>query len=183
MYKKQTILAVIGASGSGKTTFTLALTRKYGIKNVVSCTTRPRRACETDGIEHWFRTAKDVPPAEQRLAYTKFGDYEYWVALNDVEALGDMFTYVIDEDGLIDLKNHYGEDFNVISIKVNREDTSGIDAMRKQRDEGRFRMTDSDFDIVLNNNTTIDELCEEFMARLQNLRAIRHKYEKTNYRT
>ena len=53
MSKKKTIVAIIGASGSGKTVLSLEM-KRYGYPVICSYTTRPMRTGEVSGIDHIF---------------------------------------------------------------------------------------------------------------------------------
>lgn len=52
------LILVIGRSGSGKDTLVRAAQNKFGVPSIPSYTDRPKRACETDGIEHTFLTTQ-----------------------------------------------------------------------------------------------------------------------------
>ncbi|HBP26320.1 MAG TPA: hypothetical protein DD618_05145 [Acholeplasmatales bacterium] len=52
------MLILIGPSASGKTEVAKLLISKYGLKKLVTCTTRPIRAGETDGVDYHFLTAE-----------------------------------------------------------------------------------------------------------------------------
>lgn len=54
---KNTIYAILGKSGSGKTTFKNFFIEKLNLKSLTECTTRPKRPGETD--EYLFLTDKE----------------------------------------------------------------------------------------------------------------------------
>jgi guanylate kinase len=59
MNTKYTIIALMGKAGSGKDTILHALLKQPAFKNaspIVSCTTRPMRENEKDGIDYHFLT-------------------------------------------------------------------------------------------------------------------------------
>lgn len=159
----QTIIAIVGESGTGKTTLCQYL--KNIIPTVVSFTNRPMRFGETDGKEHWFvHKGYPVPAEDERLAYTKFGDSEYWVELNQVKSLGHLFTYIIDEDGLVNMVNKFGDEFNIIKVRITRSNKDeDVDTNRQARDHGRFELPYSYYDIVLPNDTTIADLAMKLL--------------------
>ena len=146
--KKKTIIAIVGPSGSGKTTISLYLYGIYGIPFVCSYTTRPMREGETDGVEHIFVTDNDVPDKSEMIAYTVFGGYQYWATKSQVK---DVTSYVIDEKGLSYLREKFGDEFNIISVYVTRENND-VDAERLDRDKDRILFDESEYDIVLHNN-------------------------------
>ena len=63
------MLILIGPSASGKTEVAKLLIAKYGLKKLVTYTTRPIRASETDGIDYHFLTA------EQFLKLKEAGEF------------------------------------------------------------------------------------------------------------
>lgn len=129
------VVAIVGESGSGKTALSLFL-HERGIPAMVSCTTRPMRPGETDGVEHRFMTAGDVPPPEDRLAYTFFGGHHYWTAVSDLDG-HDACTYVIDEAGLLELldRRDRGE-LRLLYVRVERP-SNPTDGDRRTRDACR----------------------------------------------
>lgn len=161
-----TILCIIGASGSGKTTIEEALCRyrpgKY--HRVVSHTTRPMREGEEQGKEHVFVSADEVPPHEQMLAYTKYGDYEYWADIADIKP-DCINTYVIDVDGYHYLCEHFAY-INVRVLYIRRHNVIHIgDAKRYERDRGRLTLNAEAVDVLYNNTGTLTNI-ELDMPRL-----------------
>lgn len=161
---KQRIIAIVGASGSGKTTLANKLSKDFGIPTVVSYTTRDMRPGETDGVEHWFVTPDKKP--QDIFAYTKFGGYEYWTSLSQLQSLGPIFTYVIDEIGLVNMEKQWGEMFDVTKILIVRHDTQDISMERKQRDNDRMQLSYNYYNAVFTNNGTIQELADNVFSYL-----------------
>lgn len=156
MKKKPIIIALVGASGSGKTTLSLYLQDKLAIPAVCSYTTRPMRSGEINGREHWFVTEAEyerMTATESLLAYTKFGGYHYWTLESQV-AKNRLSTYVIDEKGLIELKNKWGEKYEVLSIYIARPNTVDIDQQRRARDNERIQF--DNYDITLINDRDLN---------------------------
>ena len=154
---KKTIIAIVGPSGSGKTTLSLYLYGRYGIPFVCSYTTRPMREGETNGVEHIFVTDDDVPDQSEMIAYTVFGGYQYWATKSQIH---DVTTYVIDEKGLIYLKEKFGDEFDIMPVYVTRENID-VDRDRQDRDADRIVFDQSEYEVVLKNNfETKMEMCE-----------------------
>lgn len=149
--KKKLIVAIVGNSGSGKTTIVNELSSKYGYDTIVSFTTRPMRENETDGVEHWFVTEKEKPDKNDMLAYTKFGGYEYWTSVSQTKKLSDVFTYIIDEKPVLELEKKYSSLFDIVKIKIVGDNFDGVSNDRKQRDFERIVLTDSYYDLVITN--------------------------------
>jgi guanylate kinase len=154
--KKKTIIAIVGPSGSGKTTLSLFLYGRYGIPYVCSYTTRPMRDGEMNGVEHIFATENDVPDRSEMIAYTVFGGYQYWATKSQVK---DVTSYVIDEKGLVYLMEKFGDEFNIFSVYVTRENND-TDQERMDRDNDRILFDESEYDLILHNNfPTKSEMC------------------------
>lgn len=93
---------VVGASGAGKTTITEALNDRYGLKPIVSYTTRPPRYAGEVG--HVFVDDATFPQMDELVAYTRYNGYQYGSTQCDVE---NSDLYVIDVPGIEYFKAHY----------------------------------------------------------------------------
>ena len=149
--KHSTIICIVGNSGSGKTELTKYMKDKYGIPYISSYTTRPMREGETDGVEHTFVDAESMPSNEEMIAYTLFGRFHYWATKEQVENYG-ICTYVIDEQGLIELQERFSTDYDIIKVYVNRPNTEGIDQDRKDRDRKRNALPEDYYDLYIEND-------------------------------
>ena len=148
------IIAIVGDSGAGKTTLTQYLNREYGIPELCSYTTRPMRPGEVDGVDHFFVQSDRKPYMSAMLAYTEFGDYEYWTELKDV-GMGPQ-TYVIDEKGLRQLMTVYRHIVTVVPIHISRPDNP-TDENRKKRDKNRIVIGDVFVAKIINDYPTVEE--------------------------
>ena len=132
------LITITGPSGAGKDTVARMMSEMTDWPVLCSYTTRPMREGEVDGREHYFVERVNVSPTEM-LAYTVYGGYEYWTRLDQVE---DTAIYVIDEVGLVDLKEKHSE-IDVYSIYVNSlipiRLERGVKLPRIIRDVERFR--------------------------------------------
>lgn len=99
------LYCLVGPSGSGKSTLEKLLCEKHGLRPVVSHTTRPMRAGEEDGRNHYFVSEDDFRLVkDEMVAYTRFNGYEYGTTR---PALDRSDLYVIDLDGLDGLDRKY----------------------------------------------------------------------------
>lgn len=161
----RTVITLTGSSGAGKTYASLLMQRLYGWKAIVSYTTRRRRDGETNGIKHWFVKENNMPPRNRMCAYTFFGGHHYWTTWEQV--LENIFPciYVIDEKGLLELKDKIASmPINLVTVKVKRENRNGINDKRIERDNGRIALPDSDYDFIVENNGTLEEFDEKIMT-------------------
>lgn len=160
---KPLIICIVGVSGSGKTTASMMLQQQFGWNAIVSYTTRPMRKGEKNGRDHWFVKQDQIPLKNRMCAYTQFGGYEYWTEWSQFLTLFPS-VYVIDEKGLVDLQSKQSSSFpfDLVTIKIKRDNLEGIDEKRKERDNERIHIPDEVYDYVINNNGSM----EKFRASL-----------------
>lgn len=156
---KTTIIAIVGKSGSGKTTITKLASLALGVKSVVSYTTRPKREEEVNGIDHWFVDESAMPEKECMLAYTLYGGYHYWVT-HDQLVPGEVYTYVINEDALVEMIDKFAYKYNFFAIYVDR---SNIDVSedRTIRDKDRKELDKSYYNYVVVNDGTFEKFADD----------------------
>jgi len=151
-YMKKKILCIVGQSGVGKTLASLHLQNYKGANVICSFTTRPPRPTEVEGREHHF--VDIVPDRTELLAYTHFGEY-YYYAMKD-QVFGPCTVYVIDEKGLVNMRNDNGNDYDIYSLYIKRSTRlrrkCGVTASRMRRDNSRDLMDESEYDYVIENN-------------------------------
>lgn len=155
-----TIIAIVGASGSGKTYLSKLLQNELNVFLIVSYTTRPAREGEIEGLDHYYITNAHRFCRSQMLSYTRFAEYEYF-ALEEQVPPQRPCAYVVDERGLKYLKEEKDHKFNIISIRVESTmDTllkRGIPLCRIIRDEGRESLPLDYYDYVVENNGSLEE--------------------------
>ena len=93
--KDKYIVLIVGESGSGKSTICDELTKSYGLKQVKSYTTRPRRSEDGDG--HTFISDEEFDKLENICAYTYFDNYRYCATREQVD---NSDLYIIDPYGV-----------------------------------------------------------------------------------
>ena len=90
MNTKYTIIALMGKAGSGKDTIMKALLKQPAFQNavpIISCTTRPKREYEKDGIDYHFLTKEqftDKILSGDMLEATVFNDWCYGTSLENL---------------------------------------------------------------------------------------------------
>lgn len=153
-YMNNKILCIVGESGAGKTLASLHLQNKLGANVICSYTTRPPRETEVEGREHHFINI--VPDPNELLAYTEFCNCSYYALKTQV--WGDCTVYVIDEVGLRNLKEEHGGEYRIFSVYITRSwsnrKRAGITEKRMERDRGREKLDLSEYDWVIENNST-----------------------------
>ena len=93
--KDKYIVLIVGESGSGKSTICDELTKRYGLKQVKSYTTRPRRSEDEDG--HTFISDEEFKELEGICAYTYFDGYRYCATREQID---NSDLYIIDPHGI-----------------------------------------------------------------------------------
>lgn len=153
-YMNNKILCIVGDSGAGKTLASLHLQNKMGANVICSFTTRPPRETEVEGREHHFIGI--VPDPNELLAYTTFGGWEYYALKTQV--WGDCTVYVVDEEGLRNLKEEHGDEYRIFSVYITRSWSKrqhvGVAKRRMERDNDRERLPLESYDWVIENNST-----------------------------
>ena len=94
MNKKPKML-IVGRSGSGKDTVAAHYVKKYGLKQLCSTTTRPRRTPSEN--THVFVSEEEANKMTDRVAETFINGYQYFATRGQYEA-SDI--YVIDPRGI-----------------------------------------------------------------------------------
>ena len=121
--KDKYIVLIVGKSGSGKSTICDRLTEQYGLKQVKSYTTRPRRGGGDNS--HIFVSDAEFAKLENKCAYTVYDNRKYCAMTEQVD---NADLYIIDVDGVEYFLSHY--DGRKIPMVVYIETSK---AVRKER--------------------------------------------------
>ena len=111
---KVKLLALFGESGAGKDTIQYWLVNNLpNAHKIVSCTTRPPREYEKNGIDYYFLTANDFISKylkNEILDFTIFNDWHYGtlkadlkndkinIGVFNIESIRDLLKYTDDID-------------------------------------------------------------------------------------
>lgn len=170
---KPTIIAIVGASGSGKTYLSRLLQNELNVFAVVSHTTRPKRENETEGKDYYFIGKNQAIPFCEMLTHTKFGGHEYFALRDQVPPEG-YCTYVVDESGVQALKRMHGKRYRVVTVLVRSGyatlEARGIVQERIFRDRTRRQLPDAFYDFVIDNDGTLTEYEETIRETYQKIR-------------
>lgn len=150
---------------------------QFGLKPVVSYTTRGKREKETEGIEHYFITPEEARvklETEQILAYIKIGEIEYFAT---VEALNGSNLYIIDPKGIKYLKSHFPK-MNLTVIYIMTDEELRMKRARERDNEDFIKSFEKrnaaeneqfsefeqnkEWDILLTNNGDPKDCIQEF---------------------
>lgn len=160
---RQMIICIVGPSGSGKTTLANIASKELNIPTLCSYTTRPKRENEINGIDHFFVSKEEMPTKDKMLAYTKFGDYEYWASIEQIP-IDKPIIYVIDEKGLLMLIEEWGNKYEIVSMLIKRDKKLLIETVgeeRVKRDHSRVKIDEDSYDAVISNNGSLTEFLKD----------------------
>ena len=118
---KCTIIAIMGKAGSGKDTLLNALMEEETFKDafrIVSCTTRPIREYEIDGVDYHFITTKEFTNqilSGEMIEATVFNTWCYGTSLKNLD-LNKINIGVFNPEGIELLKERNDVDLTVIYV-------------------------------------------------------------------
>lgn len=127
MNTKYTIIALMGKAGSGKDTILHALLKQPVFKNaapIVSCTTRPMRENEKDGIDYHFLTQSEFTDkilSGDMLEATVFNDWCYGTSLENLSK-DKVNIGVFNPEGVGLLRSNENIKLTLIYIEANDKD-------------------------------------------------------------
>ena len=117
------IIVISAPSGAGKTTLCSELQRREPhIKFSVSCTTRPKRVHEVDGVNYHFLSEQGFTEKMQNNEFIEFENvhgYFYGTlrkTLEDALTQQEMILFDVDVNGAMAIKSNYSENTYTIFI-------------------------------------------------------------------
>lgn len=122
-------ILLVGKSGSGKTTIAQELYKRYGLSQVISYTTRPKRYPTEDN--HIFLSEREFDNLRNVIGYTEYNGYRYCATSEQVER---NQLYVIDPDGVEFFDEHYVGNKNIIVVYIDASSSTRIERMQKRGD-------------------------------------------------
>lgn len=180
------IIALLGASGSGKSEIEKILANKYGYKKIVSYTTRKPRDGESYGKDYYFISNEQFITSLSNDVFAEYDEYSqsrlYGTAKEDYIGKEDKVV-VLTPNGLRQLKKNV-PDSNIFSVLIEADlgtrvkryiDRCGVDkfnfddkneiASRVERDYGMFLGVNKETDLVISNNegANLNKVVEEIM--------------------
>ena len=175
---KPIIICIVGESGVGKTYVANYLEDKHGIPMIESRTTRPPRYEGERG--HTFISEEEFKSyrEEDMIAFTQFGKYNYCCLISNVP--DSQSCYVIDEFGLLYLRENFSDKFTIFAIRMFATDhlrERHVSKERMERDKGKFTLDQTHFDAYLDNtyDDKTQKKVDHLLSRLLNQPLCQHQ--------
>lgn len=165
------VIAFIGEAGSGKDTLLRrVVTECPSVHEIVSCTTRPPREGEVDGVNYHFLTGEEFGEKVLRnemLEATCFNDWFYGTSIDALDK-EKMNLCVLNPAGVESMLQYNKQiSLTVFYIQatekerlirqLNRETNPDIDEVIRRLKADRIDFSELDFDYIpLSNNTQKD---------------------------
>lgn len=155
MKSQKVIIALAGKAGAGKDTILRYLCDNYYVHEIVSCTTRPIRANEVDGVNYHFLTNEQFAEKVLNFEMLEATEFNGWFYGTDVKSLSDrkINVGVFNPAGIEAMSTIEG--IKVIPIYVDVKDKTRL-LRQLNREENpnvheiirRFKTDIEDFDVV-----------------------------------
>ena len=183
------MIIIMGRAGTGKSSLVSEL-EKRGYEKIKTCTTRPIRDGEEDGVDYFFLTddqfrkyAQNNYFAEIKKYYTTEGEWLYGTPKVELLSSDDKSVIILTPDGVRAVKpllDSHGIQYTVVLIGAK---ASVIKRRMIQRGDNmdeiirRIRADDEDFEdceefvnYTLSNAGSIEDLANELERKLQELK-------------
>ena len=147
---------------------------------MISCTTRPRRSNEINGVDYSFLTdeafnaiAGDLVAV--RSYETIYGEWRYGIDLRDINADGPTVC-ILDPNGYLEIRDEIKDRFAIYldlprDIRINRALARGDDpeevARREEDDEIMFGYLDARYQVLCDLRIARERSIEDDVARIQ----------------
>lgn len=175
------VLILCGKAGCGKSSLKDHLLSTYEniFHNVITCTTRPKREGEENGIDYYFITEDEFKKQKQKLIEScSFNDWYYGTPFTSLER-DKINLLVLNPAGIQKVKNNLSIDSKVIYLEVddkerlirqlNREKNPNVDEIvrRYTTDKNDFQNINEICDCTLKNNNISEQFYNKmFLANL-----------------
>lgn len=127
--KDKYIVLIVGKSGSGKSTICDRLEKEYGLRQVKSYTTRPRRGRDDNG--HIFISDEELDRLEDICGFTTFDKHRYCATSKQID---NADLYIIDPKGVeYFMKSYVGKKIPMV-IYINADEKIRRKRMKERGD-------------------------------------------------
>ena len=168
------IVAFIGEAGSGKDKILneyLSLSERKDLHEIISCTTRPKRESEIEGVNYYYLTNEEFAErilANEMIEASCFNGWTYGTCYENLRS--DLINIgVFNPDGIRALLSHSDIDLLVIRVRasdktrllrqLNRENEPDVEEIIRRYTTDKIDFSILDFDYVeLNNDKSIKQI-------------------------
>lgn len=171
--KKYKIIALIGEAGTGKDTLMKSILKSSpnNFNEIISCTTRPMREGESNGINYYYLTPEEFTYKilnHEMLETTKFNDWFYGTSINSLKP-NALNIGVFNPNGIRTLLLN-SELVEIIVFKINcsdkirlirqlnREKNPDIEEIIRRYKTDKDDFSDLEFDYINIKNETKEDL-------------------------
>ena len=167
------MIIIIGKTASGKDTIVNKLISLYGLKKVITYTTRSQRKGEKQDVTYHFISEEDFKQkinegffAEWKSYITVDGVWYYGTALDDLENADDKSVIILTPDGYRDVINKltrrpisiylYANNQTIKKRLIKRGDDPKEAERRVSHDNDDFKGIENEVDKIVYNNDGTD---------------------------
>lgn len=134
------IIAIIGGSGSGKSTIEKKIMKEYEMQKIISYTTRAIRENddEVDGVDYHFVDEEKFNQLKNDGFFAEAGEYNNWNYATAKKDIMDNSVLVITPSGLRQLKEYnrtLEKPFEIISIYLDVDQRSRLIKLLERGDD------------------------------------------------
>lgn len=177
------MIVLVGESASGKSTIEKELVKKYGLKKIISYTTRKPRNNEIDGIDYHFVTEENFFELQKNEFFAETATYNGWHYGTAKEDCTNDKVAVLTPHGLRQIRKI--KDINIISfyiyvprrdrlIKILQRGDNIEEAYRRNlSDVGQFDGIEDEVDFIIENlnySRTADVLTNQIIDLIENIK-------------
>lgn len=104
------IYALLGATGTGKSTLGRYLEEEYGIPRAISYTTKKRRSDEVEGVDYYYVSDEELDKLNKIEEVTREGGVRYSFAVESFEKAfdkSDECYIIVDREGIKQIRKVY----------------------------------------------------------------------------
>lgn len=114
------VIVITGAAGTGKTTVQKYLLKEFGLKRVLTHTTRPMRAGEQNGVDYYFEDDESFERNHylERVSYSGYQYGSSFEALQQAWHQGRIATIVLETLGAITYAEKLGDQAVILFMTV-----------------------------------------------------------------
>ena len=183
MYK---LIALIGEAGSGKDTLMQNILKKrsFDFNEIISCTTRPMREGEAEGVNYYYMTPEAFigkVKNNEMLESTCFNNWYYGTSIDSLRD-GSYNIGVFNPDGIRSIRNNPRIDLTVFRIEclpkirllrqLNREENPDVNEIIRRWTTDQNDFKDLDFYYIAIENNDEEDLDLATYAILQELNLV-----------